>query len=173
MIGPGRRRRGNAALASALVAGAVVAAADVHAEIYKWVDENGQVHFGERRPADAAAERVDVRTRRSPGTAATSNETQPAEEQQVREVPLTPEQRAQKRAEIERLKAAHAKRCQEARDQKFKLTTGGGRVLVESEDGSVATITDEAREQRIAEADKAIEESCNWTPDELAAAGEK
>ena len=171
MIGPGRGRPGDAALAMALVVGAMVASPAIHAEIYKWVDENGQVHFGERRPPDADAERVDVRTTRTPAAENESNEPDAEAETQVREVPLTPEQHAQKKAEIERLKTAHAERCREAREQKFKLTTGGGRVLVESEDGSVATITDQAREQRIAEADKAIEESCNWTPDELASAG--
>lgn len=169
MIGRRPGRRGAAMLA--LTVGIVVTASGAGAEIYKWVDENGQVHFGERRPSNAEAERVEVTSQRGAGTPPTSKEAQPAEEEQVREVPLTPAQQAQKQAEIERLKAAHAERCQEAKAQRFKLTTGGGRVLVESEDGSVATITDEARAQRIAEAEKAIEESCNWTPDELATAG--
>lgn len=32
----------------------------VHAEIYKWVDESGQVHYGER-PGNTASERVTIR----------------------------------------------------------------------------------------------------------------
>ncbi len=37
----------------------LLATAPGHAEIYKWVDENGVVHYGDRRP-DQAAETVDV-----------------------------------------------------------------------------------------------------------------
>ncbi len=32
----------------------------VHAGVYKWVDENGQVHYGER-PGNTASERVTIR----------------------------------------------------------------------------------------------------------------
>jgi glutaredoxin len=32
------------------------------AEIYKWVDENGNTQFGDRAPSDSNAERLDLRT---------------------------------------------------------------------------------------------------------------
>lgn len=159
------------ALVALALASSGLLATPALAEIYKWVDENGNVHFSERRPADEAVERVEIRTR-SPAAATTDTgdgEASDAQDDEVREVPLTPEQQAQKAAEIERLKKAHAARCEEARAQKVKMTTGGGRVLVEQADGTMATMTEEARQARLKAADEAIEESCNWSPDQLAA----
>lgn len=34
-----------------------------HAAVYKWVDENGETHYGSQRPADAQAERMKVKVR--------------------------------------------------------------------------------------------------------------
>ena len=39
----------------------LLASAPLGAEIHKWVDEHGNVHFGDRPPADAATTAVDVR----------------------------------------------------------------------------------------------------------------
>jgi glutaredoxin len=39
----------------------VLVCADLaHGEIYKWVDEKGNVHFGDKQPAALAAEKVDL-----------------------------------------------------------------------------------------------------------------
>ncbi len=37
------------------------AAIGANAEIYKWVDENGEAHFGDRETTEHAAEKVDVK----------------------------------------------------------------------------------------------------------------
>lgn len=45
------------------VVGVVVclSASTVYGEIYKWVDENGKVHFGDEKPEKIQTEQVDVR----------------------------------------------------------------------------------------------------------------
>lgn len=37
----------------------LLASVSVHAEVYKWTDENGKVHFGDRAPAEKKAEAID------------------------------------------------------------------------------------------------------------------
>lgn len=39
----------------------MTAIAPANAEIYKWVDENGEVHFGDRESTEHAAEKVEVK----------------------------------------------------------------------------------------------------------------
>ncbi|MGB1110485.1 MAG: DUF4124 domain-containing protein [Gammaproteobacteria bacterium] len=39
----------------------VLAPAAIHAQIYKWTDEQGRVHFGDRPPADQATSEIKAR----------------------------------------------------------------------------------------------------------------
>ena len=41
---------------------AVVPGITMSAAVYKWTDENGVTHFGDRQPTGAKAERVNVRS---------------------------------------------------------------------------------------------------------------
>ncbi|MBX2848564.1 MAG: DUF4124 domain-containing protein [Acidiferrobacterales bacterium] len=40
----------------------------VHAEIYKWIDDDGNVHFGDSLPADANPEKLDLKVNSYSGT---------------------------------------------------------------------------------------------------------
>jgi glutaredoxin len=48
-------------VATALVLGAVALATTAHAEVYRWVDKNGVVHFGDTPPADIQTTEVEIK----------------------------------------------------------------------------------------------------------------
>lgn len=54
-----------------LLAGLVLAASLAQAQVYKWVDENGRTHYGERKP-DSAIPASKVTIKSSPATAPAS-----------------------------------------------------------------------------------------------------
>ena len=56
----GRRIVSLVRLLIGLLAGLLMTAGNVSAGVYRWVDENGKVHFGDRPPADAEAETLEM-----------------------------------------------------------------------------------------------------------------
>lgn len=49
-----------------LLAGVVMTALPVNADVYKWRDAKGRVHFGDKPPTDATTEQVRIRTFQGP-----------------------------------------------------------------------------------------------------------
>jgi hypothetical protein len=137
------------------------AAAD---EIYRWVDENGVVHFGDRSEAQDNAEIVEIQdngrnnsqSTPDPVTADNSQQPdpQPSYAQQVRD------ERAQKRAETAASKQQREDACNEVRDIVTKLEPSN-RVMVTAEDGTVSRMDGEVRVQKIAEAKAFLDKNCN------------
>lgn len=125
------------------------------AGIYKWVDENGVVHYGEQ-PADANAEKVEIR----------SNDTT-----QTRKIPLKSE--AEIAAEEERKKAAEEKKarepkipasekrrlCKQARHE-LEVINSRGRLREVNKKGEYVYLPEEDRQKRIARAKKDIRKYC-------------
>lgn len=77
-----------------LVLGAMIvglALAPAAADVYRWVDEHGQVHFGDRPPADKDSERVKTRP---PPSAPTPAAAPPLDEQAKDDAPAADEAQA-------------------------------------------------------------------------------
>ena len=152
-------------LAVAFITATVVAAFDTVTgdEIYRWVDENGVVHFGDRPPGQTNAEKIEHRQHR-PGTVeAPENQPQTDEEVSIAE-PSYAEKRRQERAE-KRQRAAQgrqeiAARCAHQR-QLLARFEPHPRVMVENEDGTVSRMDDSKRQQIVADAKTYIGETCN------------
>lgn len=133
-------------------------------EIYRWVDENGVVHFGERPPAEAVAEQVviqpGIRSDATPpsGSAPTdsnqSPEPQPSVAQQIRD------ERAKKRAEFEENKKMVAEACAQRRKIVSQLEPSP-RVMIRMEDGTVTRMDDDVRLETLNEAETYIAANCN------------
>src|SRR5690554_3487077 len=81
-----------------LMLAAIMAAAPVFAagaSVYKWTDDSGVTHFGDRQPNGASAEIVNVRTGKSSGSQASRVSPQ----QQVQEIQERQQAEAQQRQE--------------------------------------------------------------------------
>jgi len=133
-------------------------------EIYRWVDENGIVHFGDLPPENSNAEQVTVQQNKSSDGASSSDSTavepdplaepQPSVAQQLRD------ERAQKRAEFEENKKIIAQACAQRRTIVSQLEPST-RVMVKSEDGTVTRMDDDLRLETLNEAKNYIAENCD------------
>lgn len=160
------------------------------AEVYRWVDAQGVVHFSSVAPRDQAFERVDPGARprpqpslanpdvaangdtlvqpdldaeADPATTASRSADAPSDD----ELGLTEEQRerrAQLQAEAEdrraQLQRERREQCERARRQYDELTTHS-RVRVRGDDGRERLLSEEELQTRIAAARDAIVTNCD------------
>ena len=142
-------------------------------EVYRWVDENGVVHFSDSAEGIPNAEVVDVPSD-PPSQALTMPPTTPAAPQAEAEAdaeagaeaesePSYAQQRRDARAEARR-KAAEERQqveatCMEARSRVATLEPSTN-VLVEADDGTVTRLEDDKRLELLAEAKAYIAQNC-------------
>ena len=139
-----------------------LSAADAMAEdeIYRWVDENGVVHFGDRPDGQTGVEKIDVpdsrisSTRASPAPAATDASQQPSYAQQQRD------ERAEQHREAAEKKQAIDAGCEQRRQLVSQLEPST-RVMVRLEDGTVTRLDDNERLETLGEAKAYIAENCD------------
>ena len=136
-------------------------------EVYRWVDENGVVHFGDRAPEQGNAEKVSVQpdpaAQSSPAADPASPYTdqatdpQPSYAQQLRDSRAAKKQKMADKAEVS------SEICQLARDVVAQLEPST-RVNVLHEDGTVTRMHDNVRLEKLAEAKALVAENCNKSP---------
>jgi hypothetical protein len=147
-----------------IVASAILATdATAEDEIYRWVDENGVVHFGDRPPANAEADQVSIQTSKISNTAPPSDSnsadpyassaSEPSVAQQLRDA------RAEKRAEAAEKEKIVAEACAQRRTIVSQLEPST-RVMVQLEDGTVARMDDDVRLETLNEANAYISANC-------------
>ncbi len=126
----------------------------VNSEIYRWVDENGKVHFGDRKPAAREVEDVTDQL-------GTVNLTEGQSTGDYGEhLPETPQEKAaaaQQKRDKKREFARRQKNCALARANLKKIQ---GRVVFEREDGSLYDVSEEERARREGQLKKAIKKFC-------------
>jgi len=129
------------------------------AEIYKWTDENGQVHYTQQPPADRPAEHIAP----PPPPAIAPEKAQ----QQLEE--LIESQEAEAAAEAERQQAQQEaqaaeqireENCQTARNNLQQYQDNPGRRVMNA-DGEVTRPTEEERQAKITEFQQQVDEFCN------------
>jgi hypothetical protein len=120
-------------------------------QIYKWVDAQGNVHFGSQPPEgqDAAAVNPNISQPKAPlpptKTPAADTE-QEAVDEKVKQ-------------DIAKQETERKKYCETVRTNLAQLKNNP-RVRVE-EKGEMRRLTEEERQARIAESEKAVAENCN------------
>jgi len=133
-------------------------------EIYRWVDENGVVHFGDRSEGQPDAELVDIKASSDNGIGSSAVPAPADPDQQAEPQPTLAEQRRAERAAeykeaAEKRKAVTAV-CEESR-QRVATLEPSPKVLVRHEDGTVDRLDDNKRLELLAEAKAYIAENCN------------
>ncbi|XKH00096.1 DUF4124 domain-containing protein [Marinobacter nauticus] len=126
------------------------------ASVYKWTDENGVTHFGDRQPTGGNAEQVKVRpskgsgsNRQSPQERVNAMEEQEQQDQQRRnETAVQEAQRKQREAN-----------CATARSN-LEIIRSNARIRTEGEDGEIRYLTPEEIEERRQQFEKIAEENC-------------
>lgn len=130
-----------------------------HAEVYKWVDEKGRVHYGDR-PLGESAKKVDIKpTPSDPANAASEARRR---EQRDRLLEAFEEERKEKK-EAERV-------AREERAKKDELCTRvdkeltelgrGGRFYIQRKDGARDYLDEQAVAERIKKLEAASKKTC-------------
>ncbi|HEB98054.1 MAG TPA: DUF4124 domain-containing protein [Thiotrichales bacterium] len=143
-----------------LAAAILVLATTAQAGIYKWVDENGQVHYGERPPPGS-----DYSSVAPPPPPATDTGTGQERIEKTREF-LETSRKAREKAKQDAEKArAEAERrrknCEAARRNLEILTYTTGRRRIYGPDGTPRKMTEDERELRMARARQQIDKYCD------------
>lgn len=133
-------------------------------EVYRWVDENGVVHFGDQPPQQGDAESVSIPNTSgieaqpsqdaTPANPEALLDPQPTYAQQLRD------QRAERRAEIEENDRIIAEACAQRRTLVSQLEPST-RVMVQLEDGTVTRMDDNERLETLEEAKTYIANNCD------------
>lgn len=129
------------------------------AAVYRWVDENGKVHFGDRPPV-TQAEEIEIRGRPS---SAPSSVPRPGAESVTDRLQRYRQERADKKKAAMREREERKRReseCHIARDDLKQYETAG-RLYDLNPDGTRHYLDDAERAGRMARLKKAIERNCN------------
>ena len=123
--------------------------------IYRWVDEHGQIHYGDRPPSDAQADAIPPPLPAGPG-----EEVQHLQDY-VRTLEVQDAERA-RHAEEERQQqeraAARTADCEASSARRARLEKP--RQLEYQPDGSARRLSEEERQTRIADTEKRIADVC-------------
>jgi len=132
----------------------------VNAQIYKWVDENGKTQYTDLPPPPGVAkegQRLNIKSSSISGNNETSKSKNLAEER------LEFDKRQQQKKEEEVKQQAKAeenkKKCIDAQGQ-LRLYTDSPRLTVPDGAGGIAFVEDDARQKKIADANKAVATFC-------------
>lgn len=132
------------------------------AEIYKWVDAEGNVHYGQQRPNDANAEKLDIQQEPTTTFRSGTKESVKAEEtaqdgeQQPAEEPAAQEE---KKVETPAEKKQRLAAC--ARAKKSLATMKSiGRIRSKDEDGNYSYLSQQQKEAKMKQARDLIKKYC-------------
>ncbi len=146
-------------MTAVLIVVLAILATDAGAEekIYRWVDENGAVHFGDMPPDNVDAERIKAvpdTVSVEPSTTLPQSESQPSLAEQLRQ------ERANQRAERQKQEQALQEACAQRKALVEKLEPSP-RVIVETKDGEIKRLDDDVRLETLNEARAFIAENCD------------
>lgn len=137
---------------------AMLISAGAHAGgVYRWVDEHGNVHYGDRPPAAASSDQVEIEG----GPAPTDIDPERREKARRLLKALESERRQQQQeAERARVDAAKAKQRCEAARERLALYERYGIMYDTDKDGNRVYFTDAQRDAVIADARKLVQRLC-------------
>lgn len=137
---------------------ALVLSFSVHAQIYKWVDENGQTNYSQQPPASGEAQQIDVPPPPTIDTEQAQQEVDELIEQQEAAEQAEQEAQQQARQEAEQ-QAIREENCRIARQNLEQYQNNPGRRVID-EDGNVTRLREEVRQQKMQEFQQQIDEFC-------------
>ena len=132
------------------------------AEVYKWVDENGKVHFSDRPPGEAAQSSETVETRTPSGESAeapSDAERRKLRERLLEEFDRQREEKAKTKREQRAAKVELARRCSLAREA-LQQIVDATYLFDEDESGERLIYSDEQREAATRELKQKIRKHC-------------
>jgi hypothetical protein len=147
-------RRVSAAIALAVLAAAVAA----QAQVYRWVDEQGKVHYGERPPSGAKAKPVEDKLAAPPGSPAPKAASDAS--QQERDFQRRRMERDQKEAREQKAAEKARQQCERERTRLAQLRNVRRIQSGVDEKGNLRYLSDGERADAIAGQEAAVARAC-------------
>ena len=129
-----------------------------HAEIYKWTDEHGRTHYGER-PASENTEKVEIKSSPPAQAPELANDRQEKQRKLLEVLEEERQQKAQQRKEELKQKREIEKECAELRDYHQSLKDVN-LVYELDEEGNRNFLSEEQHKQEIAEVENYLGKHC-------------
>ncbi len=127
--------------------------------IYKWVDSEGNLHFGEKAPEGIQAEKITPDTRKVGTAAPTAQELQASKQEALKRKETAAAEKEERRTREED-KALREQHCATARKRVATLEPTP-RILVKSEDGTMRRLNDDERMDWLQKSRDAEKEYCD------------
>lgn len=130
---------------------------NVHAVMYKWVDEEGNTHYSQTPPNTD----VEVETIKPPPKVDTEAASKVLEEQNKKATDLRDKRlaEAEEQKKVEQEKDEKEKQCQQAKARLASYQRP--RVNQENSDGTIRTLSEEERQAEIKKSKDYIDKVCN------------
>lgn len=129
-----------------------------HAEIYKWTDENGRVHYGER-PETENTEKIEIKTSPSSQDPDLAKQRQEKQRKLMEVLEEERQQKNQQRKEELKQKQEIEKECAQLRD--YHKTLKQVNLLYDLDDeGNRKYLSEEEHKKEIAEVENYLEKYC-------------
>ncbi|MCG8435414.1 MAG: DUF4124 domain-containing protein [Gammaproteobacteria bacterium] len=137
-----------------LIAASTLALSVSYGAVYRWVDEDGKVHY-----SDKPVENAEQVTVRAPESAGTNEERAERQAEQLKLYSTKRQQAAEKRQQEREARKQRAADCERARERAEKLTYT--RRLYDVDESGNRVYVDEEEEQRRQEAQQEVSEYCD------------
>ena len=130
-----------------------------NAQIYKWVDKDGTVHYSQEKPSAEVASHDVITIKKSPQfdntKALEALRTQQKEHAELRDARIEAKTAAKKQKEVAK---ARQELCQQSKARLADYSYP--RINIEDADGNVTRLTEEKRQEEIARSQESIKEHC-------------
>lgn len=130
-----------------------------YAQVYKWVDENGQTHFSQHPPEKIEAEVIKTAPAPKVDVEKAQHEIDALIKQQAENDKLEQQQREEQQKQAEEM-ALKAKNCKTARHNLKLYQNSPGRRMTDA-DGNVTRPSEEDRQEMIQKLKEAVNEFCS------------
>ena len=146
-----------------LMATLMITATDARAadNVYRWVDDQGNVHFSDQPPEKVNAEVVELQPGPAISSQAAEEPASVADAEQPSRAQQQRDERAEKRKENEERQAALAAGCAQRYELRSQLEPSTRVMVKDIETGEVTRMDDNERLKVLGEAKAYIAENCN------------
>ena len=129
------------------------------AEMYKWVDKDGNVHYSQSKPPDADIKVETIKPPPPPASAEMAQKQLNEREQMLEDLAGERKETAEQQGKAAAEAKEKAAKCQQARERLASYERP--RVNMKQADGSMRVLSEEQRQAEIAKSKTYIKELCN------------
>ncbi len=134
----------------------LLAVAPALGQVYRWIDESGVTHYGERPPQGAKAQEVQDRLANPASTVKVPAESWQDKDRELRQRRIQSEQAEERKAQAD---SRRRQFCNEQRDLLARLKQSGRTYRLDSK-GERVYLEDNEREAAIARQEKIVAQQC-------------